>query len=128
MEQQRSATGPAALHLLEEQWPQGIVITDASLRIEVWNQWMVETTDIATSDAVGRSILDVVPSLIERGFDAFYQAALVGQPKVVSYAFHRFIVPSGTRRAEQMPQAGRIVPLRKGDGIVGTLTVVDDVS
>jgi PAS domain S-box-containing protein len=128
MTDDRAQLAAAVLHWCEQQGPQGIVITDASLRVSVWNQWMTDTTGITQDAAVGRPLFEVVPSLLERGFDQYYRAALTGQVKVLSHAFHRSIVPTSGRRLEQMPQAGRIFPLQVGETTVGTMTIIEDVS
>ncbi len=52
------------------------------------------------------------------------------QVKVLSQTLHRFILPAprAGHKGEQMLQSGRIAPLYDGDAIVGTITVVEDVS
>ena len=55
--------------------------------------------------------------------------ALQGEVKVLSHALHRHVLP--TTRAEvgdQMPQSGRIAPLVQAGLVVGTITVIVDVS
>jgi len=123
----RGGLAAAVLHWCEQQGPQGIVITDADLNVSVWNQWMTDATGLTRDAAVGQSLFGVVPSLLDRGFAQYYRAALAGEVNVLSHAFHRYIVPT-TGRREQMPQAGRIFPLRAGDETVGTMTVIEDVS
>lgn len=128
MTDDRARLAAAVLHWCEQQGPQGIIITDASLNISVWNQWMTDATGITADAAVGRPLFNVVPSLLTRGFDQYYRAALAGQVKVLSHAFHRSIVPTTSRRVEPMPQAGRICPLTLGETTVGTMTIIEDVS
>ena len=126
----RSQLAEAVLRWFDSQGPQGIVATDGELRVTLWNQWLVEATGIDSATAMGRPLFEVVPSLVERGFHQYYAAALAGEVKVLSHAFHRFVVPTAAGRAhpEQMPQAGRIVPLTADGVVVGTMTLIDDVS
>ena len=70
-----------------------------------------------------------VPSLLERGFDQYYADALAGQVKVLSHTLHRYIVPA-TRAgsAEQMPQSAGSLRSSTAIAIVGTITIVEDVT
>jgi PAS domain S-box-containing protein len=128
MDEHRSQLADAVLGWCERDGPQGVITTDPSLQITLWNRWLVEATGLPAERAVGRPLFEVVPSLVERGFDQYYSAALAGEVKVLSHAFHRYVVPAMAGRAEPMPQAGRIVPLTTGGEIVGTMTIIDDVS
>jgi PAS domain S-box-containing protein len=129
MVESRSQLAEAVLRWFDSQGSQGIFATDDQLRITLWNQWMVEATGITSASVLGQPLFDVVPSLVERGFDQYYAAALAGEVKALSYAFHRFVVPTiHGRVSEQMPQAGRIVPLTMDGAVLGTMTLIDDVS
>jgi PAS domain S-box-containing protein len=130
MVEKRSQLAEAVLRWFESQGPQGIAATDDELRVTLWNEWLEEATGIPASTALGQLLFEVVPSLVERGFDQYYVAALAGEVKVLSHAFHRYVVPTAPDRvrAEQMPQSGRIVPLTDDGGVIGTMTMIDDVS
>src|SRR6185436_7802146 len=121
--------GAATLQWFNDHAADGIFTTDVELRIRSWNQWLQTATGIASTAAVGRALFDVLPALKERGFDQYYAEALRGEVKVLSHALHRHVI-SRARLAsgEPMPQSGRIAPLVQGGVIVGTITVVVDVS
>jgi len=55
---------------------QGLFTTDCALNIRTWNRWLATATGLAADEVIGRSILDVMPSLVERGLDAHYREAL----------------------------------------------------
>ncbi len=118
----------ATLQWLNDHAAEGIFTTDTSLRIRAWNQWLQGATGISASAAVGRPLFQVIPSLQERGFDRYYTEALRGEVSILSYALHRYIVPGVKGGLEQMAQSGRVAPLTQGGTIVGTITVVQDVS
>ena len=122
--------GEATLRWFHEAASGGIVTTDADLRIVAWNKWLVAATGIAGADAVGRPLLEVLPSFTERGFDQYYAEALKGGVTVLSYALHRFILPAkvGDPLEQPTPQRGRIGPLWDGETVIGTITVIEDVS
>ena len=108
---------------------QGIVTTNSALSIQGWNHWLAVATGLAEAEVIGRPLFEVCPSLVERGFDQHYHDALSGQVKILSHTLHRHILPAfrpGT--AEQMPQGARIAPLMEGDRVVGTITVIEDVT
>ncbi len=112
---------------LEANAAEGLFTTDAQLQIRSWNTWLVTATGKARADAIGRPLFDLFPSLVERGMDQHYSDALNGKVTVLSRSFHRYMLPSAEGR-EQMPQSGRIAPLLDGDRIIGTVTVIEDVS
>ena len=118
----------ATVRWFREGASQGIFTTDESLRIRAWNRWLTAATGIPESAALGRTVGDVLPSFVERGFDEYYAAALSGTVTVLSYSLHRFIlpIPPETPRT-QTPQSGRISPLWDGERVVGTITVIEDV-
>lgn len=110
----------------------GIFITDSRLRIIYWNHWLEKHSGYRASEAVGRNLLELFPELISRGKDRHYQQALAGQMVLLAHRFHRFLlrIPSSITNPPmaQMPQSSKIVPIMEGDRIVGTLTIIEDVS
>jgi PAS domain S-box-containing protein len=122
--------GNAVLHWLDSNSTQGILITDAALIIRGWNHWLATVTGLPEDSVVGRPLIEVVPSLRARGFEQYYTEALQGEAKILSHAFHRYLIPTAETvvRTSQMSQTARIVPLSDNDVIIGTLTVIEDVS
>ena len=120
--------GRATLQWFEDHAVGGIVTTDTELRVRSWNQWLRTATGISSTDAIDRPLFEVIPTLRERGFDRYYDEALRGEIKVLSHALHRYIVPVCSPGGEQPPQSGRIAPLVDAGVIVGTITVITDVS
>ena len=124
------AIGTATLLWLRDFAAGGILTTDSELRVVSWNRWLVNATGIPEEAAVGRPLLEVLPSFAERGFDQGYADALTGVVTVLSHSLHRFILPSRAAdgREQQTPQSARIGPLWDGAQVIGTITVVEDVS
>ena len=112
--------------------PFGVMTTDGELRIQFWNQWLEERTGRSATAVLGQPLFEIFPDLITRGLDAQYRRALAGEVSVLSTAFHGYLLamPPAVRDPayEQMQQTARIAPLRLGDGVVGTLSVIDDVT
>src|SRR5207253_2353141 len=106
---------------------QGIFTTDTDLVLRSWNRRLEELSGLAAEDAVGRPLFDVLPDLVERGLDAHFRAALAGEPRVLSHRFHRYLV-RGHGRSPEPAQSARIAPLESDGTVVGTITIVDDVS
>jgi PAS domain S-box-containing protein len=125
-----TALSAATLRWFDEFASDGIVVTDTALTVRGWNRWLENATGLTAGEMIGRRLLDAVPSLIERGLDHYYAAALSGEVKIVAHTLHQFIFPA-TRPVPQggrMTQSGRIAPLYDGSEIVGTITIVEDVS
>ncbi len=122
----------AMLRWFDELSNQGIFTTDTDLVVRSWNRWLERHTSLSPSDVIGRSILDVYPEITSRGVDRYYAAALAGEVSVLAQPFHHYLlhVPgkSDSPTASAMPQSSRIAPLLDSGVIVGTITVIDDVS
>ena len=118
----------AMLRWFEEHADHGVFTTDRDLIIRSWNRWLATATGCAVEDAVGRPLFEVAPSLTERGFEVHFREALSGQVKVLSHTLHRYLLPCQRTDGEQMPQSARIAPLVDGDTVIGTITLIGDVS
>ncbi|MGH9901582.1 MAG: ATP-binding response regulator [Pyrinomonadaceae bacterium] len=106
--------------------------TDAALDIRGWNQWMEDHSGRAAAEVVGRNLFEVYPELIERRLDRNYGWALAGQVRVLSQRLHGHLLSmptdAGGTTFALMQQSARISPLIHDGRIVGTLTVVEDVT
>ena len=131
-EQQADALGNAAAKWFEELDDRGVFITDDRLIVRRWNHWLAAQTGRRAEDVVGRPLLELFPDLVARGLDASYRDALAGEVRVLSQRFHNYLLPI-TRNFHgagltEMAQSARIEPLRDGQAIVGTITLIEDVT
>jgi signal transduction histidine kinase/ActR/RegA family two-component response regulator len=117
---------------VSEDTHQGFFVTDAQLRVVLWNRWMEIHSCRTASDVVGRSLLELFPDVAERGIKEYYQSALEGRVTILSHVLHRFVVALPPTNVDlgfsHMPQSGRIGPLTDAGVLVGTVTTVEDVS
>ena len=128
----------ALLHASLARWfseltHEGLFATDADLRVIVWNRWMEIHTRRQAADVIGRPLFQLYPDLVSRGIDGRYQDALrEGRISTLSHGLHGYIIPVAPTHADlglmEMPQSGRIAPLRDGETVMGTVTVVENVS
>jgi PAS domain S-box-containing protein len=122
----------AMLRWLDELSTQGIFTTDESLTIRSWNRWLERTSGRTAGEVIGQPLLTAFPEIVDRGFQRHYEAALSGSVSVLAQPFHRYLLRfppgSGVDGSEPMPQSCRIAPLIEKGKILGTLTVIDDVS
>jgi signal transduction histidine kinase/ActR/RegA family two-component response regulator len=111
---------------------QGVFTTDARLIITSWNRWLERHSGIAAGDVIGQSLASACPDLAARGLDERYREALEGKASLLSHLLHGHLWPlrpGGEGTAfETMPQRARIAPLTSGQGVVGTITIIEDVS
>ena len=110
----------------------GVVATDQQLRVVLWNRWMELHAGIASGDAIGRPLAELFPELTTRGTIEYYDAATRGEVSVISHGLHRYLFPLMPAHPDlglaAMPQSARIGPLRDGAAVIGTVTLIDDVS
>lgn len=122
----------AVLHWMHELAAQGIITTDNELNVVEWNHWMEEHTGKRESDVIGKNLLDLFPELNERRLDRNYKWALEGQVRVLSQALHGYLIAMPVVSAEhgypEMQQAVRISPLSQDGQVIGTLTIIEDVT
>ena len=110
----------------------GIFTTDASLLVRAWNPWLEAQTGIQATAAIGRPLFELLPSLRDRGLDHYYQDALEGEVRILSERLHKFLIPvshgSVASGVPDMAQSARIAPLVLDGAVVGTITVIEDVT
>jgi len=122
----------ATLQWLNDLTAQGILTTDADLRIQGWNRWLENHTGQRADAVIGRNLLEVYPELEARRLDQWYRQALSGQVMVLAHRLHRYLLP--IRLLEQQPgvawmqQSARIAPLATHGRIIGTITLIEDVT
>jgi PAS domain S-box-containing protein len=116
------------LRWFEDHAGQGLFTTDRDLKLTTWNRWLVTATGMTGEQVLGQPLFEIAPTLVERGFDVYYREALTGLAKVLSHTLHRQLLPCPRPDGELMPQTARIAPLLDGEQIVGTITIIDDVS
>jgi signal transduction histidine kinase len=96
------------------------------------NEWFRKHAKENDRFLAGRELFEAFPDLLTRGFDRYYREALSGQTRILSHRFHKFLVPmepSVDRSGFlQMPQSARISPLLWNDKVVGTISVIEDVT
>jgi len=121
----------AALRWFNDLSAQGILMTDAQLNIRGWNQWLEARTGRSAQEMIGKNLLEVYPDLAGRKLDEYYKDALAGQIRVISQRLHGFLIPmpnTGGASFEHMQQSARIAPLIDGERVIGTITVIEDVT
>jgi len=122
----------AVLHWMHDLAAQGIITTDSELNVVEWNNWMEEHTGKRANEVIGNNLLDLFPELTQRRLDRHYKWALEGQVRVLSQALHGYLIAmpavSSEHGCTQMQQAVRISPLTHEGKVIGTLTIIDDVT
>jgi PAS domain S-box-containing protein len=124
--------GTAMLRWMSEFASQGLLVTDEDLNIRSTNRWFEKQSGKPEKDLVGKNLLEVFPELVARGFDRYYREALYGQSRILSHRLHKYLLPmapsAGATTFAQMQQSARISPLFEDDKVIGTITVIEDVT
>jgi len=122
----------AMLRWFEELSDRGIFTTDGELVVRTWNPWLEAQTGLPSSVAIGASLFELYPAIKDRGLDRYYANALAGEVSLLSERFHRFLIPIPRSvqsiGLSEMAQSARIAPLTVGQSVVGTITVIEDVT
>ena len=122
----------ALLGWMQEIAPYGIFTTDVEFRIRTWNHWLITHSGISAEQAIGRSLLELFPTVRTRRLDEHFRRALAGEVSVLSTALHKYLLPLPATAPDadipHMLQTVRIAPLPTGDLILGTITIIEDVT
>jgi len=122
----------AVLHWMHDLAAQGIVTTDSDLNVVEWNHWMEQHTGKRAGEVIGYNLLELFPELTQRRLDRHYKWALEGQVRVLSQGLHGYLIAMPAVSSElgysQMQQAVRISPLAHEGRVIGTLTIIEDVT
>lgn len=122
----------AVLRWMNDLAAQGIFMTDTDLTIRGWNHWLELHSGRSASDMIGRNLLEAYPELFERRLERYYREALAGQVRLLSHRLHRYLLPMPSQVEDTafpyMQQSARIAPLLENEQVIGTITVIDDVT
>lgn len=124
-------------HWLDALADQGVFTTDTNLNIISWNHWLEIHSGLLASETIGRNLFEVYPTLTTKGIERFYRQALNGQVVMLSQRLHHYLLPMNTSAVQYqssqdqlsyMQQSARICPLISESKIMGTITVIHDVT
>ena len=116
------------LRWVDELSQQGLFTTDTDLVIRTWNRWMETATGYPSATMVGRPLAEALPELARRNLDQYYRAALSGEISFLSHSLHRYVVAPLDAEGREVRQSARIAPLEFEGRVIGTVTVIDDVT
>jgi signal transduction histidine kinase len=125
-------TRDAMLGWMEDIAPYGLFTTDGDLVIRSWNHWLAAHSRLPAEAVIGRPLVEVFPDILARKLDEPFTRALRGEISVLSTALHKYLLPLPTAvqyyNVPWMLQTVRIAPLPAGEEIVGTITIIEDVT
>jgi signal transduction histidine kinase len=116
---------------MEAHAPQGVLITDNELVVQGWNAWLEQHTRMPKSQVIGRPLLELFPDLRQRGLDSLYEDVLKGQVRLLSQRLHHYLIRMPALSEEgfdEMLQTAHIAPLIRKSNVVGTITIINDVT
>ena len=111
--------------------PQGVLITDTELVVQGWNTWLEQHTRMTQSQVIGKPLFELFPDLQQRGLNLLYEDVLGGQVRLLSQRLHHYLIrmPAISEEGfDEMLQTAHIAPLIKDSSIVGTITIINDVT
>jgi PAS domain S-box-containing protein len=112
--------------------PNGILLTDENLNVHFCNAWLAKQIGRPEAELVGKGLFEIFPDLEARGFDRYFREALNGQSRILSHRLHKYLLlmppAAGAGSYVQMQQSARISPLTEDGRIVGTITLIEDVT
>lgn len=126
------STREALAGWMQDLAPYGVFTTDEDLVVRTWNQWLVTHSGLAPEAVIGRQLIEIFPEVMARRLDEHFLRALRGEVAVLATALHKHLLPFPVVGTDlpvpHMLQTVRIAPLPAGERIVGTVTIIEDVT
>ncbi|MBI9043725.1 MAG: diguanylate cyclase [Anaerolineaceae bacterium] len=117
------------IQIVMDSLPYGIIITDIDLRVQSLNTWLFNHLEIPDGWE-GRILDEVFPDLAKRNILSVYQMVIQnGMQMTLSNRIHRYFLKTTMNDSQEfMPQSTVISTLLDGDQIIGTITLITDVT
>jgi HEAT repeat protein len=111
----------------------GVLTTDRELVVRSWDAWLEDATGIPAEAVLGQPLSSLFPDVEARGLlPRLRRVADDGAVEVLAPAFHQYLIPCPPRGTAghyaRMQQHVTLSPLREGDGIVGVMATIRDVT
>ena len=128
----RTLLDAATTQWIDNQASQGILTTDRELTIRTWNHWLESHSGLDAASVIGRNLLEVFPELVSRRLEQHFRDALLGRVRVLAQSLHGYLIALRSETHDPafstMQQSARIAPLEKDGEIIGTITLIEDVT
>ncbi|MCX7875377.1 MAG: ATP-binding protein [Melioribacteraceae bacterium] len=116
---------------VKEQATVGLLITDDSLIVTFVNNWLFKNCP-NKKECIGQHLFEIFPEIKEKNIDNNYRLALTGVPSILSNKLHKYLIKipyqDYENRVQFMQQSVKISPLIQENKIVGTVTLIEDVT
>ena len=118
----------AVIDWMNDMAPLGIFTTDEKLVIQSWNRWLELSSGFTADLVIGRPLFELWPELTARRLDLQFHNALTGQVSLIAQRFHGFLLPFKLPSGINMLQTARVAPLTREGQVIGTITIIEDVT
>lgn len=120
MTQETNINSIAILESIVDQTVHGLIVLDSTLTIQYWNQWMVNKSAVASSDAVNKVLDKVFPDAsLVRIKSALINAIEKGHSASLSQSFSDFNLQLYSNKQKTLPIIPQISisPLKNSNGL-----------
>lgn len=116
-------------NIIIDNTPLGIVATDLTGSVILWNKWIETKSGIGKNLVYGKSLFDIFPDEKNR-FTVFLYKALKGETLILSQAFHKYLLPlpSAFPAFKNMQQKAIIAPCYANGTMEGVAFFIEDVT
>lgn len=118
------------LNWLRESHSLGVFTTDKNLNIQSMNEWLKSRCQLSPEEFIDRYLFEIFPEITSRKLYDYYNQALKGQIAILTSQSIAYLIelPSYFEGYNNMQQNVIIAPLLDWDRVVGTITIIDDVT
>lgn len=109
--------------------PLGLFVIAGNHRVEYWNRWMEDYTQIKREEILGRDITEAYPNIGQPKYLGRIDAILNGAPPTVfSSLLHKYIIPIQQKNGEYRIQNTTVIPIHSPAGESFALFAIHDVT
>lgn len=118
------------LNWMKESRSLGVFTTDEGLNIKSINEWLQTRSQCNPDEVKDRYLFEVYPEILSRQLHVYYDQAIQGQMSILSRHSIEYLIqlPSSFEDYSHMQQNAIIAPLLDWNKVVGTITIIDDVT
>lgn len=111
--------------------PLGLLVLNAEYRVVLWNDWLIMKTHITESDAIGKTLEALFPTMNTARFNcALEQLFDFKAPQIISQILNQYLIPielekNSNMNFEYMQQHVEILPIEDGADLFALIIIQD---
>lgn len=114
-----------------QELPMGVFVVKQDKTICFWNKWLVDKAKIKSEQALGKTLVELIPNIDTKRFDWAIEGAIENNiPQVMSNTLNEYLIPihidnSAYDSIQHMQQQIKIIPVSSEDAKFAAVMITD---